>query len=172
MLIRREGAADVDAVADVTTAAFRQDGAGEPVETRLLEALRSDDAWVPEPSLVALADDGQVIGHVVCTRARSGSADALGLGPISVRPERQGEGVGSALMHAVLGAAEAMGEPAVVLIGEPGYYSRFGFVPAADHGITPPVPDWAPHFQVRRLAAWSPSLQGEFRYAEPFSRVS
>ena len=127
---------------------------------------------MPELSLVAVADDGRIVGHVVCTRAVSGSLPALGLGPISVRPEDQGQGVGSALMHAVLGAADAMGEPAVVLLGEPGYYSRFGFVLASDHGITPPVPDWEPYFQVRLLAAWSPSLEGEFRYAEPFSRVS
>jgi putative acetyltransferase len=172
MLIRREAESDVDAVAEVTTAAFGKDAEGEPVETRLLAELRRDPAWVPELSLVAVADDGRVVGHVVCTRARSGASPALGLGPISVHPEHQGQGVGSALMHAVLGAAEALGAPAVVLLGEPGYYSRFGFVAAAELGIRPPVADWEPYFQVRPLAGWSPSLRGEFTYADPFTRAT
>ena len=70
--------------------------------------------------------------------------------------------------HAVLGAAEARGEQAIILLGSPAYYSRFGFRLAAEFGITPPVPEWDPHFQAR-LFGEVPA--GAFRYAEPFNRL-
>ena len=75
------------------------------------------------------------------------------------------------MMHAVLGAAEARGERAVILLGSPDYYSRFGFRLAEEYGITPPVPDWRPYFQARPLTAFTPTLRGQFTYAEPFDRV-
>jgi putative acetyltransferase len=171
MLIRRESDADIDAVAAVTSAAFGPPASPPPVETRLLEELRLTDAWLTRMSLVAVADDGRLAGHVVCTRGHVDGSPALGLGPLSVAPDRQRGGIGSALMHAVLGAADALDEPAVVLLGDPAYYARFGFRPAAEYGITPPQPDWAPHFQVRTLHAWTPELRGRFAYAEPFERA-
>jgi putative acetyltransferase len=51
----------------------------------------------------------------------------IALGPLAVRPDRQQNGVGSALMHAVLGAADALGEPLAALLSNPAYYQRFGF---------------------------------------------
>ena len=171
MVIRREAGRDVEQVAAVTTAAFSTPEVSQPVETRLLDELRATDAWLPALSLVAVSDDDRPIGHVVCTRAQIGSAPALGLGPLSVLPERQGEGIGSALVHAVLGAADALDEPVVVLLGEPAYYGRFGFRLAAEYGIAPPQRGWAPYFQARTLHAWTPALRGSFAYAEPFERV-
>lgn len=166
MLIRRERPEDVNAIHAVTLAAF-----GRPVEADLIHALRACPAWIPALSLVALDGAGQVCGHVVCTRGRIGSADVLGLGPLAVRPDVQRDGVGSALVHTVLGAADALGEPLVALLGDPKYYSRFGFVLSTWHRVTPPVPEWAPHFQVRTLSAHDDSLYGEFRYPEPFDHV-
>ncbi|MEU5695168.1 N-acetyltransferase [Actinosynnema sp. NPDC020468] len=163
MLIRRETTADVDVIRAVTEAAFAARPGGE---AGLVDALRTDPGWIPALSLVAEVD-GEVVGHVVCTRASIG----VGLGPLSVRPDHQRAGVGSALAHAVLGAADALDEPVVVLLGNPAYYSRFGFGPAADLGITPPVAEWAPHFQARALTAWRPGLAGPFRYARPFEEL-
>lgn len=169
VIVRRERQQDVVAIAAVTRAAFLPSaGGGEPVEVGLVEALRSSDAWLPALSLVAVAEGDEVIGHVLCTRAHVGDEPALGLGPLSVRPDWQRRGVGSALMHAVLGAAEALGEPVVVLLGSPGYYGRFGFGPAAACGITPPVPEWRGAFQVRVLAR---PLAGPFAYARPFMEL-
>jgi putative acetyltransferase len=125
---------------------------------------------VPALSLVAEVD-GEVVGHVVCTRGSVGGAPALGLGPLSVLPARQRAGVGSALVHTALGVADGLGEPLVALLGDPAYYARFGFRPAADLGITPPVAEWVPYFQVRTLSAYHPDLRGEFHYAAPFTRL-
>jgi GNAT superfamily N-acetyltransferase len=109
MLIRRETPQDVDAISAVTTAAFRR-RAREPPDTALVSRLRADVGWLPALSMVAVTDDA-VIGHVLCTRGFVDDTPALGLGPISVLPDRQGGGVGHALMHSVLGAADASGEP-------------------------------------------------------------
>jgi putative acetyltransferase len=167
MIVRRETQADVPAVQAVTRAAF-----GRPLEAELLAALRESGAWLPPLSLVAVdpgnGGDGEVVGHVVCSRGHVGSVPALGLGPVSVRPDRQGRGVGLALMHAVLGAADALGEPLVALLGSPDFYGRFGFGPAADHGVASPDPEWGAFFQVRPLAAYDPALRGAFRYAAAF----
>jgi predicted N-acetyltransferase YhbS len=69
-----------------------------------------------------------------------------------------------------LGAADALDEPLVALLGSPDYYARFGFRLAEEYGITPPVPGWRPHFQVRALAAYEHE-SGAFAYPEPFDRV-
>ena len=167
VLIRREVPGDVDAIRSVTEAAFAAKPAGEH---ELVDWLRADEGWIPALSLVALAE-GAVVGHVVCTRATVDGAPALGLGPLSVLPSHQRVGVGKALVHTVLGAADALGEPLVVLLGSPDYYSRFGFRLAAEYGITPPVAEWAPHFQARPLSAYDQALNGRFRYAEPFDRL-
>ncbi|HEX6237418.1 MAG TPA: N-acetyltransferase [Acidimicrobiales bacterium] len=114
---------------------------------------------------------GTVIGHVVCTVGAVEDTPVLGLGPLGVLPERQRSGVGAALMHAVLGAADALDHPMVVLLGHVGYYRRFGFVPATSLGVTPPDPSWGDHFQARPLDRWSPEIRGRFRYAAPFERL-
>ena len=172
VLIRREAAGDVAAIRAVTAAAFGKPGAaGLPTEATLVDELRADGAWLPGLSLVAVDGAGEVIGHVVCTRGRVGQAPVLALGPLSVRPDCQRRGVGSALMHAVLGAGDALGEPLVALLGSPAYYRRFGFRLSDEYRITPPRRQWQPHFQVRVLSAYRPEVHGTFTYPEPFDRT-
>ena len=177
VLIRRERPADIDAIRAVTAAAFTGvehsappvEPGGEPGEATLVGWLRADAGWVPELSMVAV-DGDEVIGHVVCTRGRLDGTPALGLGPLSVSPDRQRTGVGSALVHAVLGAADALGEPLVVLLGDPAYYSRFGFGPARAVGVIAPDEQWGDYFQVRTLSAYY-GQSGRYAYAEPFDRL-
>jgi putative acetyltransferase len=92
-------------------------------------------------------------------------------GPVGVHPRHQGRGVGSALMRALIGAAEALDEPALVLLGSPDFYGRFGFVPASSVGIQAPEPAWGAHFQVLPLSGFDRSMTGRFRYAAPFDGV-
>lgn len=166
MLIRREAPPDFDAVAVVHDAAF-----GGPSHPALVDALRAGGHVDPALSLVAVDPAGDVVGHVVCSRGRIGDVPAQGLGPIGVVPARQGGGVGSALMHAVLGAADALGEPFVALLGNPSYYGRFGFVASTVHRVESPDPDWGGYFQVRTLSSWDDSISGTFRYAAPFDSL-
>jgi putative acetyltransferase len=169
VLIRRERPDDVAAIRDVHRAAFAADG--EPMEVRLVDALRESDDWIPQLSWVAELD-GRVVGHVVSTRGHVDDSPAVGLGPLGVLPDVQGMGVGSALVHASIGAADALDEPLIALLGAPGYYGRFGFVPAVLQGVHPPEASWVEHFQVRTLTAWRPSMTGTFRYATPFTAIS
>ncbi|MFD1824442.1 GNAT family N-acetyltransferase [Mumia zhuanghuii] len=177
-MIRREVPADIEAVRMVTAAAFRTaehsappvEPGGDPGEATLISWLRDDAGWIPELSLVAVEGD-QVVGHVIATRAGVDGRPALGLGPLSVLPRLQRTGVGSALMHAVLGGADALAESVVGLLGEPAYYRRFGFVPAASLDIVAPEPAWGDYFQVRTLTSYA-GLAGHFRYARPFDRIS
>jgi putative acetyltransferase len=162
VIIRREVAADVEGIHAVHAEAF-----GREEEAGLVDALRAGADWVPELSFVA-ADTGTVVGHVVCSRARVDGRPVLGLGPLGVRTAWQRRGVGSALMHTVLGAADARDEPLVVLLGHTGYYPRFGFRPAAELAIVAPVAGWGAHFQARALHAYEPSIRGRFAYAAPF----
>jgi len=174
MRIRRDGAADHAAVRAVLAGAFRDPAAPQatPVEVGLVDALRASAEWLPPLSLVAESTEGEVVGYVVCTRGWVDGRPALGLGPLAVSPAEQGRGAGSALMHAVLAAADALEEPLVALLGHTGYYPRFGFRPAHELGVSPPVQAWAPHFQVRALSAYEPDLCGTFRYARPFDDLS
>jgi putative acetyltransferase len=173
MYVRREMVGDKQAVHAVHAAAFRvADQSGEPVEAGLVDELRATGAALPELSLLAVID-GEVVGHVVCSRGwveatTDDRRPAIGLGPLGVLPDHQDHGIGQALMHAALGAADALGEPLVALLGEPAYYGRFGFEPSHRYGIHPPDPAWGDYFQVRTLTAYEPSLRGRFRYAAPF----
>jgi putative acetyltransferase len=171
MLIRRERPADHTAVRAVLAEAFKDPAAPQevPVEVGLVDALRASSEWIPQLSLVADSDEGEVVGYVVCTRGWVDDRPALGLGPLAVDPTAQRQGAGSALMHAVLGAADALDEPLVALLGHTEYYPRFGFRPADQLGIRPPVEEWASHFQVRVLSNHQPDLRGSFRYAQPFN---
>lgn len=168
VIVRRETSADVAAARAVHVAAFAKHGVSdEPVEARLLDALRDCDGWLAELTIVAEVD-GAAVGHVVTTRGFVDDVPALGLGPIGVLPSHQGHGVGHALMHATIGAADALGEPLIALLGSPAYYARFGFIPSTTIDVEAPEPSWGNHFQVRTLTAYRSDIRGRFRYATPF----
>jgi putative acetyltransferase len=163
VLLRRETRADVAAIDEVHRDAF-----GRAVEAALVHALRADAGWVPALSLVA--EDASGPGRRARRRhaGRVGDVDVVGLGPLGVRPEQQGRGVGQALVHAVVAAADALDLPLAVLLGAPGYYRRFGFVPASELGVQAPDPAWGEHFQARPLGTYR-GERGPFAYAAPFA---
>lgn len=168
LVIRRELPGDEEPTRALHDAAFGvPDGAAHSLETSILDRLRADGDVLDTLTLVAELH-GEVVGHVVCSRARMGEGPAVGLGPVAVRPDRQGEGIGSALVAAVLVTADQRHEPSVVLLGDPGWYAHFGFETAAAHGIGSPGPWEDRYFQVRRLRAWRAELAGPFRYAPAF----
>ncbi|WP_207345226.1 N-acetyltransferase [Arthrobacter sp. E3] len=163
MKIRRERADDRPEILALVEAAFP-----ESVEVRLLRGLFASREYIPELSLVA-DDEGELLGHVITTRGWIGKNKSLGLGPIAVLPERRRRGVGTALMRTTIAAANALGEPSIVLLGSAEYYPRFGFAPADSLGITSPDPSWGSHFMARALDAFVPGAHGQFAYAPPFN---
>ena len=119
--------------------------------------------------------DDRIVGHVMCSWSTIEGSDVrlLQLAPLGVLPEFQGQGHGSALVRRTLDAARAIGEPAVLLEGNPKYYGRFGFVRADELGLLPPPETVAERgaegFQVavfdrERLP------KGQVVYAPPFTR--
>jgi putative acetyltransferase len=148
----------------VVLAAFSRPGhnAGEDVE--IVRATWLLGAAPPELDLVALAGR-EIAGHTIGARGRLGEHEAIGLAPLSVAPQHQRQGIGSALVVELLRRAEAGSWPMVVLLGDPGYYGRFGFEPASRWGITyAGVGEADPHFQVRRLRRFDASWRGTFVY--------
>jgi putative acetyltransferase len=160
---RPETDADISAIRAVNLGAFPT-----PLEADLVEALRTDPAWIPGLSLVAQAPDGTVAGFALLTRCLVDAAPALVLGPCAVLPEHQRTGAGSAAIRAGLDAARAKGENLVTVLGHPGYYPRFGFTPASGYGIRPTfeVPDEAMMALV--LDPARPAPTGTIHYPAPF----
>jgi putative acetyltransferase len=174
VVVRRHVESDNEAVRHIYAEAFRRedDSGGVPPEVGLFEALTESHGVADGLSFVALRGAARPIGHVTASRASVGLHAVVAVGPIGVLPEDQGRGIGSALMHAVLGGADALDVPMVVLLGAPQYYRRFGFQPAAALGVVSPEPRWGDAFQARLLHAYTPSVAGLFAYGPAFSAVS
>jgi putative acetyltransferase len=168
--VRPQRSDDYEAVRHIYTEAFRRPESPDslPWEAPLFEALWEGGDVLPELSFTAEAQ-GEPVGHVTASRATVATHWVVAVGPIGVLPEHQGNGIGSALMDALLTAADAAGAPLVVLLGSPAYYSRFGFRRAAQLGVTAPEAEWGDAFQARPLTAYTPSVAGPFRYAPAFS---
>lgn len=138
IVLRAESAADAGGVDTLTEAAFRDAAHSSHTEQFIVGALRR--AGQLAISLVA-HDGGQLAGHVAVSPVTisDGSAHWYGLGPISVAPGRQREGIGSQLVRQALSELRASGAAGCVVLGDPHYYGRFGFAPAAGL-VLPGVP--------------------------------
>lgn len=153
MEIRPETAADAPAIAALTTAAFAGAPHASGTEAAIVAALRAAGAL--SLSLVAV-EAGRIIGHVAFSPVRIDGRDRgwFGLGPISVAPDRQGRGIGAALIREGLARLRECGAGGCVLLGDPGYYTRFGFV--ADPGLR--LPEVPPHYFLRLVLAGPPPV--------------
>ena len=128
MILRPEREGDIDAIRTLTETAFRTAPHADGTEHLIIDRLRAAGALTL--SLVAEAD-GAIVGHVAFSpvAVSDGSEGWYGLGPISVDPARQGEGIGGKLIGEGLERLKALGATGCVLLGDPAYYSRFGFTP-------------------------------------------
>jgi putative acetyltransferase len=167
--IRHERAGDRAAVGALHLAAFGDHG---DVVVRLVDKLRARLTPSTGLSLVATADD-MILGHVLFTRslldAPARLVDVQVLSPVAVMPQRQRQGIGSALIRRGLETVAARKVPLVFLEGEPSYYSQLGFDAAAAQGFRKPslrIPDAA--FHVAKLEAYESWMTGTLVYTEPF----
>lgn len=167
-LIRDETPSDHAYVDRILEAAF-----GRPNEAELVRKLR--ESAQPQLSLVAEVG-GEVVGHVffspVSIEGPSASPPVAGLGPLAVAPELQRGGAGSALVRAGLAACIPLGWQAVFLLGNPAYYSRFGFVLAAPLGFRYESELFDSAFQVVDITPAALSgCRGWVRYHEAFAEL-
>jgi putative acetyltransferase len=130
MLIRVEEQRDWAAIRTVNVSAF-----GHPAEANLVDVLR--DQASPLVSLIA-DDNGAVVGHIMFSPVSLSGHRTLrimGLAPMAVLPEHQRKGIGTALVHAGLERCKQLGFGAVVVLGRPAYYPRFGFSSSVGFGL-------------------------------------
>ncbi len=166
--IREETEADAPAIRSVEELAF-----GEDDESTVVEMLRASDSVVL--SLVAV-DADRVVGHVlfspVTVERSAPDSRWVALGPIGVLPDHQGRGIGSRLVREGLDVCRSRGFDGVVLLGDPGYYARFGFVRASDHGLSCVYGD-GPAFQVVELRQGAlEQVAGTVRFAPEFDEFA
>jgi putative acetyltransferase len=148
MMIRDEIPADYPAITTLVDAAFLGHPYSRQTEARIVAALRQAGALAV--SLVA-EEDGLVVGQIAFSPVtiEGGEPGWYGLGPVAVQPDRQGQGIGRALIEAGLARLTALGAAGCVLVGEPDFYRRFGF--RADPRLT--YPGLPPeYFLVRAIA--------------------
>ena len=126
MILRKETVADIEAITEVTTAAFRNHPISNHTEQLIIKALR--DANALTISLVAEID-GRIVGHIAFSPViiSDGTKDWYGLGPVSVLPDYQKQGIGKSLVNQGLSLLKEMGGKGCALVGDPNYYKRYGF---------------------------------------------
>jgi predicted N-acetyltransferase YhbS len=170
MLIRSERSDDRDTIADVVYRAYAAVVWSDHREHLMVDRLRQTEAFLPALSLVAEVD-GEAIGHVLLTRARIGAgasaAETLALAPLSVVPERQNSGVGRELIREAHRRASALGFRSVLCVGNPSYYSRFGYRPLSEYPIRLPFEAPIENQMILPLAPGAlDGVEGVARYAK------
>jgi len=124
--VRPETSSDLDAIRDINIAAFRDHPISRQTEHLIVEALR--DAGALDVSLVAFRE-ALPVGHIAFSKASVGESEFgwFLLGPVAVLPGLQGQGIGSTLVEHGLAELRSRHASGCVLVGDPGYYGRFGF---------------------------------------------
>jgi len=165
VMIRAERPGDAAAIRSVHLAAFPS-----PAEGMLIDALRA--AGHLTISRVAETRDG-VAGHVAFSpvSVAAGARGGLGLGPIAVRPRDQRRGIGSRLVVDALAEARRAGARFIVVLGEPAFYARFGFAPAARWGLADEYGGGAAFQALELTPAAIPRGAGLVRYAPEFGQL-
>ena len=165
--IRPDAPRDGDAIRNVHLNAFETS-----LEADLVQRLKQDgDAII---SLVAV-EDGAIAGHILFSRMRvtaeGRKLKALGLAPVSVLPDRQGQGIGSRLIEAGIAAAVENGAEMIFVLGEPDYYGRFGF--QAETAAPFASPYAGRYFQAKALRNdFSLPRSGRADYAPAFAELA
>ncbi|MBI1187750.1 MAG: GNAT family N-acetyltransferase [Alphaproteobacteria bacterium] len=164
MIIRDAEPDDAIAIRAIVASAF-----GRSDEALLVDQLRADgDAFI---ELVAEDEaDGDLLGHILFSPLAidrpEGTVTALALAPVAARPDRQKQGIGAALIRAGIEQARFAAIPAIILVGHPGYYPRFGFSAKAAESLDAPFS--GPSFMALELVPGVLEAGGSVRYAAAF----
>lgn len=167
MLIRSEIGVDAASIDSLLRRCF-----ATPAEAELVQQLREDGLLTL--GVVATDDEGQVLGYAAFSPVTLNGEDNqwVGLAPLAVDKSVRGQQLGKQLIYEGLDTLNEFGYAAVVVLGDPAYYGRYGFEPAARHQLRCRWPGTEAAFQVYKLAdnAFT-GTEGHIEYAEPFNRV-
>ncbi|QUG84940.1 GNAT family N-acetyltransferase [Bacillus nitratireducens] len=170
--IRQEQKNDYRKTEEVVQQAFLNEEFSDKKEHELVKRIRECDAFIPELSLVAV-DEG-IVGHILLSKITieqdGTSVESLALAPVSVARGHQKKGIGGKLIGAALEKAKELGYGAVVVLGHPEYYPKFGFKKACDWNIKAPfeVPDEV--FMVMELRENAlEGVEGVVQYSSAFA---
>lgn len=167
MLVRQERVKDYKEVYKLIKDAFASAEHADGNEQDLVEDLRKGDAFIPELSLVAEVDK-ELIGHILFTKAKVGNDDVLVLAPLSIKPEYQKQGVGTALINEGHKIAKEMDYQYSLVLGSETYYPRFGYKSVEQFGIEVPKGIPKENFMAIKLQENTKIISGAVSYAKEF----
>ena len=167
MIIRQENRKDYDEVYKVIKQAFLSAEHSDGTEQDLVVSLRKSISFIPELSLVAVEND-KIIGHILFTKIMIGSNVELALAPLSVLPDYQKRGIGSALITEGHRIAKTLGYDYSIVLGSPRVYGKAGYVPASTYGIKPPFAVSDENFMATKLKCDAKALDGTVKYDDAF----
>ena len=167
MIIRKERPRDYDAIYLVVKEAFRSAEHADGNEQDLVALLREGKSYIPELALVAEIH-GEIVGHIMFTKAKVGESLVLALAPLSVLPGHQRKGIGTALVTQGHKIAKELGYGYSVVLGSEKYYPRMGYVPADTLGILPPFEVPKENFMAYKLQENAARIRGTMEYAKEF----
>ena len=167
LLLRKEEAGDREIIYSVVKAAFDSAAHSDGNEHDLVNALRKGAAFIPDLSLVAEVD-GKIAGHIMFTKAWVGDNEVLALAPLSVLPEYQRSGIGTALIRQGHKIARELGYGYSIVLGSEKYYPRAGYRPAEEFGIKPPFDVPRENFMACKIKKDAPVIRGTVKYAKEF----
>lgn len=173
--IRRETPEDYRVTENIIREAFWnmfQEGCDEHY---LMHVMRESEDYIPELTMIAMRGE-QPVAAIAYTRSRIHREDGhefltATFGPVGVLPKYQGMGIGRALINHTLCMARDMNIPAVLILGDPGYYSRLGFKPAEDYGIRLANGMYIPSLQIYELKPKSITVGGRFIESEVYDQA-
>ena len=170
--LRPETPEDFDAIHNLIIDAFKDMEMSDKSEQDLVRRLRSASLHIPEICFVALADE-EIVGHIFISRIHiktpTKNEEVLALAPVSVHPDFQSQGMGSLLINRVHEEVKKMDFKAIVLIGHPDYYPRFGYKMCKDYNIKMPFPVPDPAAMVYEIFSGAlDGVEGEVVYPKAF----
>lgn len=166
-IIRPEKKAEYEMVHTIHQSAFKRD-----IEAQLVDRLRKTNYYHSELSLV-IEEDNDLLGHLLFTRVviKDGNKTfpALALAPVGIKADYQGKKLGTQLVEEGLKKAKYLGHKLVIVLGDPKFYTRFGFESAANFEITPPAGFPEEAFLVAKLCPEEIDIKGQVLYPVQFN---
>lgn len=167
IIIRQETEKDRKAVYNLIKDTFKHAEQTDGDEHNLVERLRKSDAFIPELSLVASADN-KIVGHILFTKIKVGKTTQLALAPLTVSQQFQKQGIGSLLVKTGHNIAKNMEFEYSILLGNPKYYSRLGYKPAIEFNIISPFDVPPEYFMAINLQGKNSLLNAKVEYPKEF----